>query len=182
MEFKSGKFKELVLYIAGRTMDDPGFGVTKMAKTLWLSDFRAFATLGEPITGAEYQKLAYGPAARQYLPIFEEMVMQGDAAEAEQGIWDNPSRRVIALRKAILEDFLPQEISIIDATIEEIKKKSAREISDMSHHSIGWEFADMSETIPYGTALIPRSKALLSKSDIDYALKVVIPQVEAAMD
>ena len=55
--FNEQKFKELVIYIAGRCESDPYFGAVKLNKLLFFSDFFAYAKLGNPITGAEYMKL-----------------------------------------------------------------------------------------------------------------------------
>jgi hypothetical protein len=50
------RLKELVLYIAERTVEDPDFGRTKVAEMLFCSDVEAYRLFGEPITGARYEK------------------------------------------------------------------------------------------------------------------------------
>src|SRR5437660_6974881 len=51
------RYKELVLYICQKCATDQKFGATKLNKILYFSDFLAYAELGEPITGFEYQRL-----------------------------------------------------------------------------------------------------------------------------
>src|SRR5450759_2012975 len=73
-EFNAGKFKDLLLYICERLSDDPTFGETKLNKTLFFSDFKAFRVLGTSITGADYQKNRYGPTARLYTVMRDELL------------------------------------------------------------------------------------------------------------
>ena len=59
---------ELIVLIASLSRDDPAFGDVKLNKLLFFSDFLAYTNLGQPITGAEYQKLDFGPARRTGSP------------------------------------------------------------------------------------------------------------------
>jgi hypothetical protein len=71
------KLKELILYISQKCASDPNFGAIKLNKILYFSDFASFAHYGEPITGAEYQKLEQGPAPRRMVPVRNEMQRSG---------------------------------------------------------------------------------------------------------
>ena len=74
-DFQSRKFKELMLYFSQRGLDEGlVIGSTKLNKLLFFTDFRAYAELGSPVTGATYQRLQWGPAARQLLPMRDEML------------------------------------------------------------------------------------------------------------
>ena len=79
MSFQDQKFKELILYLAKRSMDDAYFGATKLNKLLFFSDFLAYGQLGSPITGASYQRLKCGPAPREMLPMQRAMKAEGSA-------------------------------------------------------------------------------------------------------
>ena len=72
-ELHRRRFKELVLYASERAADHPRFGSTKLNKILFFSDFEAYLRLGRSITGAEYQKLKRGPAARMFPVLVGEM-------------------------------------------------------------------------------------------------------------
>lgn len=50
------KLEELMLYIAQQSKDDPDFDDDKMKAILFLSDFRAYAELGQSITDSTYIK------------------------------------------------------------------------------------------------------------------------------
>src|SRR3954469_19633300 len=85
-EFQRRKFKELMLYFSQRGLDDGlVIGSTKLNKLLFFADFRAFSEIGQPITGARYQKLEWGPAARELLPIRDELLKDGEAELRSEG-------------------------------------------------------------------------------------------------
>jgi hypothetical protein len=48
-EWRPGRFKDAVLYIAEQLADDPTFGSTKLNKILYFSDTAAYRKLGRPI-------------------------------------------------------------------------------------------------------------------------------------
>src|SRR6266480_4421152 len=68
------KYRELVLYICQKCATDKKFGATKLNKILYFADFLAYAELGEPITGFEYQREKNGPVPRRLVPIREQMI------------------------------------------------------------------------------------------------------------
>ena len=76
-EFNSGKFKELVLYLSQASGEDEGFGMVKLNKLLYRSDFEAFRLLGSSITGATYERQDYGPVARELLIALDELAKRG---------------------------------------------------------------------------------------------------------
>src|SRR5438874_13093894 len=74
-DFQSRKFKELMLYFSKRGIDEGlVIGSIKLNKLLFFTDFRAYAELGQPVTGARYQKLPLGPAAREFVPMRNQML------------------------------------------------------------------------------------------------------------
>ena len=81
------RLAELMLHIAHRCEDDPGFGATKLNKILWWSDFLSYARNGEPITGVEYQRLGNGPAPKRLVPIRKKMVSARHAALQERAVF-----------------------------------------------------------------------------------------------
>lgn len=170
-QFDQEKFTEMVLYIAETTMDDPEFGVIKMAKALWKADFVAFAKLGKPISGAEYQKLDNGPAAREFIPAFGQMQKDRSAEHATQDIGGFKSRRLVALREADLSKFTAEEMAIIHGAIAWVRPKTASALSRESH-GWAWEAVDMKETIPYGSELFPDDPLPPSDAAREFGRKV----------
>lgn len=166
MAFERNKFKELILYIAAHSMDDRSFGVIKMAKALWFCDLTAWKELGKSITGAHYQHLENGPAARAYVPTLREMVESGDAAESVQFVYGNKSRRVTARRDPNVSVFTAEEISIIEGQIAFAKSMSADDLSEFSHEFEGWKCTREGETIRFGAALIPKTPIPLTEAEV----------------
>jgi len=78
VQVRSDKFKELMLYVAHQSNDDPKYGAAKLAKLLFFIDFRAFGELGESVTGARYHRIERGPAPTPLLPVRKEMEAIGE--------------------------------------------------------------------------------------------------------
>lgn len=148
------KFKELILYIAQECESDPGFGATKLNKILFFCDFLAYREFGEPITGARYQKLPYGPAPRALLPAVAELVEEGACVEVETVRMGRAQKRIIARREADVDAFTPKQIALAGTVIRTLWNNSAQEVSHLSHHFIGWQAAGDREDIPYETILL----------------------------
>ena len=151
-EFNAEKLKELVLYVAERSKSDPNFGAVKLNKILYYADFYAYRKLGQPITGAEYQKLPEGPAPRQFLPARDSLRRDGLIDIEQRQVFNHVQQRVVPTqeyRRSLLSD---EEIALVDEVIDMLWHKNGREASDMSHDEPGWKVVDYGETIPYSTA------------------------------
>lgn len=170
-QFNEEKFTEMVLYIAETTMDDADFGAIKMAKALWKADFVAFAKLGESISGAEYQKLDNGPAAREFKPMLGTLQKTGVAAQATQLVGGYSSWRVVALREADVSIFSQKELAIIHSAIAWVRSKTASQLSRESH-GWAWNTVELRETIPYGSELFPEIPASPSEAAVEYGRKL----------
>src|SRR5437016_2393135 len=161
-------YRELVLYICQKCATDKKFGATKLNKILYFCDFLAYAELGEPITGFEYQRLPNGPAPRRVLPMREEMVNKRDL-----GIQIIPLRggrtqhRAVNLRVPDLSVFTAGQIALVDRVIEELWDLDAEQVSELSHRMAGWRLAALGETIPYETVFI--SIEPLTETDVQRA-------------
>lgn len=161
-EYDEQKFKELVLYLAEKSADDPSFGDTKLNKLLFFSDFLAYAVYGRPITGAVYQKLEHGPAPRRLLPARRELVEARDATVVKRG---RAYARTVTVnrRPADTRLFDPDELDLVDEIVELLRTHDATDVSDFSHQfSAGWKLGKPGDDIPYdsiflsvGTTLTP---------------------------
>lgn len=151
MSFDVRKFKELMVYVADKSVDDPDFGATKLNKVLFFSDFLAYGHFGVPITGADYQKLQFGPAPRQLLPIQQELERDSAAVVVPMARFTQTQRRLTALRPADLSVFSAQEIALVDEVLHSLHGHDAVDVSEMSHRWAGWQAAEIGETIPYET-------------------------------
>jgi hypothetical protein len=154
-DFKREKFKALLLYFSQRGLDERlVIGSTKLNKLLFFADMRAFAELGEPITGARYQKLPLGPAARAMLPVRQELVELGEA-EFEERDPDDLNDVLVPLAKPNLDLFTTDELRVANEVFEEMRRFNAKAISDFSHlQSAGWKVVDLHDDIPYESAFV----------------------------
>jgi hypothetical protein len=151
--FQREKFIELILYFSKRGRDEGlVIGSTKLNKLLFFSDFRAYAKLGMPITGARYQKLEWGPAPRALLPVRNELIESNEVRFRDDEDWNQVLE---PQREPDMSLFSDDERFIIDEVFEELKPLNATAASDYSHlNSPGWNAADELEDIPYETARI----------------------------
>jgi hypothetical protein len=159
-DFKSRKFKEMMLYFSQRGLDEGlVIGSTKLNKLLFFSDFRAYYDRGEPITGARYQKLKNGPAARQFVPMRDRLLADEEVRwkEKQENELDDV---LIPLSKPNLEIFTDDERKIMDEVFEELRPFNATAASDYSHlRSAGWKVVDEREDIPYESAFVSTDPA-----------------------
>ena len=162
------RFRELLLYICEKCATDPKFGATKLNKILYFSDFLAFARLGQPITGFEYQRERNGPVPKRLVPIRNEMLRTGDLAVQPVKLANGRvQQRSVNLREPRLDIFTPQQIALVDSIIEAFRGFTADEVSDFSHQMVGWKIANTGESIPYETVFV--SAEPLTDADIQRA-------------
>ena len=154
VQFDEEKFRELVLYIAAQCEEHPFFGATKLNKILFFSDFIAYERLGAPITGAEYVALEYGPGPRRWVPIRQDMLLDGEIEIRLTG----SQQRVVARRSPDLETFSPGEREVVDMVITALEYQDAESVSALSHRFLGWQAAraeflasGIATAIPYET-------------------------------
>lgn len=153
-EYSPEKFRELVLYVAAKSIDDPTFGQTKLEKLLFYADFRAYATLAGPISGSVYERWTHGPFPPQLYAVEQELVESGDAFLAERYYHAFTQARLIVRRKPDLRLFSTEEIALIDGIIAEFWDEDAAAIAWTSHQHPGWKAAANREMIPYATAFL----------------------------
>jgi uncharacterized phage-associated protein len=173
-EFNERRFKNLLLYVATRLADDPTFGETKLNKVLFFSDFEAYRLLGAPITGASYQKNKYGPTARLYTVMRDELV-RWDQLEVERRLIVDHVQDVIAPKNVEpnLDEFTANQMKIVDRVIDEMREYNNTEVSDLSHQrSAGWNMVEFSETIPYRTAIMATRE--IPEEDVERARLVAV--------
>jgi hypothetical protein len=174
-QFDKDKFKELVLYISERSEDDPWFGATKLNKILFYSDFLHYAYYGEPITGAEYQKLPQGPAPRKLLPVRDEMIKDHELAIRYERALKFTQKRPQALREADVSHFNGEELKLVDDIMRYLGDRTAGEVSELSHLEMCWQLAQDKETIPYEAIFLSSRKP--SEAHFELALNPPLPAV-----
>jgi hypothetical protein len=166
------KMKELILYLAAKSEEDPRFSSTKLNKLLFYCDFEAYRKLGHSITGHSYQKLPFGPAPKAVLPILSQMQRDGDCDEVRKDYFGREQRRVRANRPSETGVFAAEELRLADQMIEELWESSASEVSERSHGFIGWQAAEYNEVIPYATVFLGDPSTPVNECEIEFCRKL----------
>lgn len=152
--YNDTKFRELLLYVAERSEDDPSFGKTKLNKIFYYADFYAYGIFGSPITGATYQKRDYGPVPKQIASVRSKMQASGEMHFEHVSRFGRRQDRMVADRNPDLSVFSPDEKELIDDIIDALRDQNGKEVSDLSHKQMGWILADDFEEIPYHTVFL----------------------------
>lgn len=160
-QYDEKKLTELILYIGGKCALDPHYGVLKLNKILFYSDFTAFKTRGRAITGAEYRKYPHGPAPKDMKRLKKKLKKKDEVFEYVNpmpGFDDDgeqlKEKRLFPMRRAKTSVFEPEEIIIVDAVLERLRPMTGRAVSRMSHGHPGWRRSRMEAAIPYFTAFL----------------------------
>lgn len=101
LRYDEAKFTEMLLYVAGRLLDDRAGGATKLNKVLFFAEFTHFRRHGSPISGCEFLKLQQGPAPRRLLPVRERLVSQEAAEIRVEDFLGRTQHRLAPLREPI---------------------------------------------------------------------------------
>jgi uncharacterized phage-associated protein len=160
VQYDEAKLTELILHVADRLRTDRAGGATKLNRVLFFADFTHVRKHGRPITGAEYQKLPYGPAPRRLMPIRTALVASGDAALVEEQFLGRAQHRLVANRAADLGRFSEAELATIDSVVEDLAGLSGTQVSNLSHEEAAWRHTEFDATIPYELALVPKEQVV----------------------
>jgi hypothetical protein len=162
------RMKELILYLATKSVSDPRFSSTKLNKLLFYCDFSAYLRLGHSISGQSYQKLQFGPVPKAMLPILEQLKAESDCDEIEAEHFGHRQKRVIARRPPNVSVFTPEELFLADQIVGDLWESNATEVSQLSHDFIGWQAADLGEVIPYETVFVGDPATPVSEDEIEF--------------
>jgi len=152
------KLRELVVLITTLSEGDQAFGKVKLSKLLFFADFIAYRKFGKSITGHEYQKLPQGPVPRRLLSVVPALASPGRSGGGvvvrKELFFGKNMQRPLALRSPEISKFKFEELELVRELVTRWKGKTAREISERSHEFVGWQKAELKETIPYAVALV----------------------------
>ena len=149
------RFRRLALYIASRSVNDPKFGKTKLAKIMFYSDFIAFTELGDSITGAMYVRAPQGPYPRGAMePALWTARRCGEGVIVNSNYMGRSQQRLVATEDVDASIFSGPEISLVEQVIEALRDMDASDVSALSHLAPGWKYADEWANIPYSMAFV----------------------------
>jgi hypothetical protein len=146
------RLKQMILYIADQCAAAERFGLIKLNKILWKSDFDAFAARGAPVTGRDYQRLELGPAPKEMAPLYRDMLREGlIRVETVDFGEDVVEKRTIPLVSFDLSLFSEEDIRFVDAAIAYYWTMTGTETSDDSH-GVAWKTHNNGDPLPYELA------------------------------
>lgn len=147
--YDEDKLAELLLYLAQRLGNERAAGSTKLNKLLFFADFIHFRQHGRSITGAEYQRLPYGPAPKRLLPVRQQLLRRRDAELVEETYLGQIQQRLVPRRDADLSRFSEAEIATVEEILGHLAGRTGLDLTNLSHRVPGWDLFEENETIPY---------------------------------
>lgn len=163
-----GKLIEATLYLCELSLDDPYFGVGKLAKLLYYADSDAYIHHGQPITGTTYLHFPHGPYPENWHQVREEMEQNGDAEvsyELSNGGYHR--YRLLPLRSADLERLEPSDLEILEAQVSRFAGVNAAGIEHYSHQEVAWLSTEDGQPMAYELAGV--ISASLTTRDVQQA-------------
>jgi hypothetical protein len=166
--FDRAKFKALVHYICYKA-DPNKLGATRLNKILWFADMLHFTNTGLPMTGEAYVKNRFGPTPRHVLSIIEELETER-ALVVRHPELDHEKRLFIAPDAPPLDQFSPDEISLVDAILHSICNHFTAESISEATHDVIWQLAEIGEEIPY-EAFLATDEGEVTDEDLNWAVE-----------
>jgi uncharacterized phage-associated protein len=152
------KFKEVLLYILGKVGAQPNVGQTVLYKLLYFIDFDYYELYEDQLIGAKYIKNTYGPTPVDFAKITKEMQVNHELEEIKANHFKYEQTKYLPIREANLQLFSAREIKHIDTILEKHARKSATELSTLSHKDVPWIITDEKEIIPYDSVFYRTSE------------------------
>jgi len=167
------RFEELVLFIAWEMRDDPRFGRTKLAKTLFYVDFDAYAGEGESLTGSTYEHWDHGPFPPQLYDVERKLVREGRATVKKPEHKGDEAKLVPTGEPSPREPFDEWVKIFVAKRARDLAQEPSWLVEDASHRHRGWELTRGREPIPYDTHFIPAGQERPPREAFEWARKVV---------
>jgi transcriptional regulator with XRE-family HTH domain len=141
------KFKQMYFYFLRHCANNFGkIPKTKLAKLLYLADFRNFFEELEPMSGAKYVRREYGPVADIFFEMTEDLYDNGkiDIIPYKDSLLIKPTSTEIG------EDLLSdKEKKKLDEICTLWRGKRTSEIVNFTHEQKPWKMCRDGEYIPY---------------------------------
>jgi hypothetical protein len=145
------RLKEAILYVALKGRPMKLFGRVKLNKIIWRADFRSFYERRQPVTGRSYQKLKFGPALIEMVPVMQDLFRENLLVEEPEQYGRKKEYRPVAKVEPVLRLFSPEDLDFLDESLRHYWDKTGTESSDESH-GIAWKSREIGDAIPYEAA------------------------------
>lgn len=157
------KLDELILYVSRKCAGDASFGMMKLYKVLFYSDFLFYLQKGRSITGEDYIAAPQGPLPCHVKKRIPRLQKAGKATVLERTFHARRQDVVFAQQDPNLEIFDGAEIAVVDQVIEGFYGMTGAAVSNLSHEFAGWQQATMGEKIPYASVLVKPAESTPEK-------------------
>lgn len=145
------RLQDVVHYVCSKC-EPSELGNVKLHKILYFADMLHFASTGRALTGVEYQKQKFGPCARHLTKALCDLRDQGRLKIEKRSFYGFKKMDYVALGEPRLDSLDNESVAaLLDAVIDYVCQRSAREISELSH-TAAWDAVGLGERIPYYTA------------------------------
>ena len=170
VELHEEKLRQVLLYISEKVGARHNVGATVINKLLYFIDFDYYEKYGKSITGLTYIRNHYGPTA--HMPTIsstvQKMEQDGELEVAETTYFKHKQKKYLPRKDATLTELDAQELAHIDQELERLAKKSAGELSELSHLDMPWLATKPGKVIDYQLAMYRTAvTSVRSKDDVE---------------
>ena len=120
---------------------------TKLAKLLYLVDFKNFFEKLEPMSGVKYRRLEYGPVPDVFFSMTDDLLEQG---KIDVEVLDRGAQMISSnTRNEDFSKLTDEELESIKEICELWKDKPTQDIVNFTHEQKPWKMCREGEYIPY---------------------------------
>lgn len=143
------KFKQVLLYILKKVGAQPNVGMTVLYKLLYFADFDYYEKYEEQLMGLTYIKNTHGPTPREFVSVVKDMKAQEVLVEVKSKYFAHEQKKYLPNREPDLSLLSGRELELVDDVLDRYAHKSARQLSELSHHDMPWQATDDKQNIDY---------------------------------
>jgi len=153
-QFDRERFKDVVHYVVhyvGSRLDPGSLGRTKLHRILYFADTLHYLDAGTPLTGADYRRQRFGPAAVHLTWALKTLESEGRLSVAMRNYYGYDRSEYRALTPPHADRLSSEQIQLIEHLVGFVCAHTAAEIGEFCHEDV-WSCVAMGERIPYYAA------------------------------
>ncbi|MHB8710355.1 MAG: type II toxin-antitoxin system antitoxin SocA domain-containing protein [Minisyncoccota bacterium] len=143
------KFRQVLLYVLGKTAGKPNIGMTALYKLLYFIDLDYYEKYEEQLMGLTYIKNHYGPTPREFVKVVEQMKKDDDIEDVKSSYFAYEQRKFLPHKEPDLSKLTGQELEMVDSVLERYGDMTAAQLTSISHEDTPWAVANDGEDIDY---------------------------------
>jgi hypothetical protein len=154
-QFDRERFKDVVHYVVhyvGSSLGPEVLGRTKLHRVLYFADMLHYLDSGTPLTGADYRRQRFGPAASRLTWALATLESEGRISAATRNYYGYDKSEYRALTEPATNRLSAGQRRLIEHLCSFVCAHSAAEIGEFCHDEV-WSSVAMGERIPYYAAL-----------------------------